>query len=126
MTNPPPKLNVLVFAASLRLNRTAVPVPLLAPRASRHPVHLPPHRPADTSGTVQPPSAQPVTLELLPRFWLFLDELFYLIAAYDFGHWGDPGVPHPNFLYYAPMTSALNAHATWSQVKQPDVGVPIG
>ncbi|MBD0316655.1 MAG: DUF502 domain-containing protein [Nitrospiraceae bacterium] len=25
-----------------------------------------------------------------------------------------------------PMTSALNAHAKWSQVKQPDTGVPIG
>jgi hypothetical protein len=43
----------------------------------------------------------------LPRIWLFLDELFYLVTAWDLGHWGSPGVPHPDFLFYPPLTSAL-------------------
>jgi hypothetical protein len=45
----------------------------------------------------------------LPRIWLFLDELFYLVTAWDLGHWGAPGVPHPDFLFYPPLTSALLA-----------------
>ncbi len=45
----------------------------------------------------------------LPRIWLFLDEMFYLVTAWDLGHWGGRGVPHPDFLFYPPLPSALLA-----------------
>jgi hypothetical protein len=48
-----------------------------------------------------------VVATFMPRIWLFLDELFYLVTAYDMCHWGRPGVPHPDFLFYPPLPSVL-------------------
>ncbi len=50
-----------------------------------------------------------VVASWLPRMWLFLDELFYLVTAWDLSHWRGLGVPHPDFLFYPPLTSALLA-----------------
>lgn len=47
--------------------------------------------------------------EWLPRIWLFMDELFYFLTAYDIAHWGEPGVPHPDAFFYAPLPSVLLA-----------------
>lgn len=47
----------------------------------------------------------------VPSIWLMPDELLYTMTAYDLVHWGGGGigVPHPDFLYYPPLTSLLIA-----------------
>jgi hypothetical protein len=45
----------------------------------------------------------------VPSIWLMPDELLYTVTAWDFAHWGAPGVPHPDFLYYPPLASLLIA-----------------
>ncbi|HEX3130123.1 MAG TPA: hypothetical protein VH394_22500, partial [Thermoanaerobaculia bacterium] len=45
----------------------------------------------------------------VPSIWLMPDELLYTLTAWDFAHWGAPGVPHPDFLYYPPLASLLIA-----------------
>lgn len=47
--------------------------------------------------------------EAFPRIWLFMDELLYLMTAYDIAHWGEPGVPHPDAFFYAPLPALLLA-----------------
>ncbi len=47
--------------------------------------------------------------EAFPRIWLFMDELFYIMTAYDIAHWGETGVPHPDAFFYAPLPSLLLA-----------------
>lgn len=47
--------------------------------------------------------------EAFPRIWLFMDELLYLMTAYDIAHWGEAGVPHPDAFFYAPLPSLLIA-----------------
>lgn len=48
-------------------------------------------------------------LRAVPSIWLMADELLYTATAWDFAHWGSPGVPHPDFLYYPPLTSLVIA-----------------
>lgn len=50
-----------------------------------------------------------VTATYLPRIWLFWDELFYTMTAYDIAHWGERGVPHPDAFFYPPLTSLVIA-----------------
>lgn len=45
----------------------------------------------------------------VPSIWLMADEMLYTVTAWDFAHWGAPGVPHPDFLYYPPLASLLIA-----------------
>ncbi|MES1242756.1 MAG: hypothetical protein ABUT39_14160 [Acidobacteriota bacterium] len=48
-------------------------------------------------------------LVAVPSIWLMADEMLYTVTAWDFAHWGAPGVPHPDFLYYPPLASLLIA-----------------
>lgn len=48
-------------------------------------------------------------LRAVPSIWLMADELLYTLTAWDFAHWGAPGVPHPGFLYYPPLVSLVIA-----------------
>lgn len=48
-------------------------------------------------------------LKAVPSIWLMADELLYTLTAWDFAHWGAPGVPHPGFLYYPPLVSLVIA-----------------
>lgn len=48
-------------------------------------------------------------LRAVPSIWLMADEMLYTVTAWDFAHWGAPGVPHPDFLYYPPLVSLLIA-----------------
>lgn len=50
-----------------------------------------------------------VVATYLPRIWLFWDELFYTMTAYDIAHWGERGVPHPDAFFYPPLTSLVIA-----------------
>jgi hypothetical protein len=45
----------------------------------------------------------------VPSIWLWMDELFYTASAWDMAHWGARGTPHPDFLFYPPVTSLLIA-----------------
>lgn len=43
----------------------------------------------------------------MPSMWIWGDEMLYYLTSFDFLHWGEPGVPHPGFLNYPPLTSVL-------------------
>lgn len=45
--------------------------------------------------------------EYMPSMWVWGDEMIYYVTAYDLLNLGSAGVPHPQFLYYPPVTSML-------------------
>ena len=45
----------------------------------------------------------------MPSMWIWRDEAFYFMTAYDIFHFGSAGTPHPNFLFYPPLTSIVIA-----------------
>jgi hypothetical protein len=44
-------------------------------------------------------------LKNMPSMWIWADESYYYVTAYDLLNLGRLGVPHPGFLYYPPLTS---------------------
>lgn len=59
-------------------------------------------------------------LKYVPAMTVWRDELFYFSTAYDMLHWGTPGVPHPQFLFYPPLTSLIVA-----PIHLLDLGAPL-
>ena len=43
----------------------------------------------------------------IASMWIWGDEMLYYITAYDILHFGQPGIPHPDFMNYPPVTSLL-------------------
>lgn len=43
----------------------------------------------------------------MASMWIWGDEMLYYMTSYDLLHFGQPGVPHPNFMNYPPVTSLL-------------------